>query len=170
MGLSDTAEIAIGFEGAAAGSPGHLASAVLGKMLGAASGTKWGSGKQSNLLKAAIAEVSPLTKLESFNFNYLDTGLIGVKISAPAEEAAAASAATVAALKKVLAGGSTDADVAKAKNQVAVSVLESDSSKFVYDQLGYTKQPLTAEEFADAVAAVTTADVKAVAADAAASK
>ena len=83
-----------------------------------------------------------------------------------AEEAGAASAAVADGLKGVFAGNFTDEDVAKAKNQAAVSLLNltrDERAAFVAKQCLGTKQPMTPEDMADAVAAVSAADVRAVA-------
>jgi len=111
--------------------------------------------------------------VSSFNYSYTDAGLIGVSVTAGAGDIAGAVDAAVGATKSVLAGDFTDADVARAKNQIAVAALNSNSTErtaFLASQAGVTKQPLTPEAYADAILAVTTASVKAAAVAAGASK
>jgi len=163
---TDTAHIAIAYEGVAAGSGDEAAATVLENLVAAPPATKWGAGTSANALAASVVSASPTTTFSPINYNYTDSGLFGVFLSAPAEEAGAASAAVTDGLKGVFAGNFTDEDVAKAKNQAAVSLLNltrDERAAFVAKQCLGTKQPMTPEDMADAVAAVSAADVRAVA-------
>jgi len=169
-GASD-ATYAIGFEGVAAGSEAAAPAAVLAQILGASGSVKWGSDNAANNVAAAVSAANGT--VSSFNYSYTDAGLIGVSVTAGAGDIAGAVDAAVGATKSVLAGDFTDADVARAKNQIAVAALNSNSTErtaFLASQAGVTKQPLTPEAYADAILAVTTASVKAAAVAAGASK
>lgn len=149
-GNGETA-VAVGYEGVAAGSEDQTASLVLEAIVNAAAK---GTG-------------------ECINYNYTDTGLFGVYVEGNGDATSATVSTGVNALKAVVGGGFDDAAVGAAKNQVMMAVLDKSAAEradFYSGQALTTNAPLTPEAFADAVDAVTTADVKAVAKKIAASK
>jgi predicted Zn-dependent peptidase len=165
--------VAIGFEGAAAGSDAALPVAVLAELLGGSNSVKWGSGTSSNMLNGAVSGASSDATVSSFNFNYSDTGLVGVYVTSNADDAEGPLNAAVEAAKGVLAGNFTDADVSQAKNKLARAALDmntAERSSFYAKQLQNTKQVASPEEYADALLAVSTEDVKAAANKVGASK
>jgi ubiquinol-cytochrome c reductase core subunit 2 len=165
---ADTGDVVFGFgyAGAAASAPEAAATAVLASVLGAAGGLKWGSGNSANKLAAAVSAAAPSASVASFNQSYSDAGILGVVVTAPAAEAAAAVAAAASGIASVFAGDITPEDVAKAKNKLAVSLYDTSpaaDAANVAAQLLSTKSPLSAADLAEAVSAVTVADVLAAA-------
>lgn len=171
--MQDAAHVAIAYEGVAAGSADEAAAAVLANIVGAPAAVKWGSNSNSNKIGASLSAASADSSFSAMNQTYTDSGLFGVYITAPAAESGAACAAVTSGLRDVFSGNFSDEDVAKAKNQAVVGMLDytrGDRSAFVAKQCLSTKQPLTPEEMADKIAAVSAADVRAVAAKIGATK
>lgn len=95
---------------------------------------------------------------------YDGTGLIGATIRVPGSAASAAVPSFVAAVKSVLGGGFTDADVGRAKAQAALAVLESTASQRAASFAAAARSssggvPKTPEEVAAGIQAVTAAQV-----------
>lgn len=150
------ADVAVAYQGVARGAEDQFAALVLEQVVGGKESVKYGK-----------------SGVETLNFNYSDTGLFGVYVSAEGEATGTAVSNAVNHLKSVLGGAFTDADVARAKNQVMVRVMDmspTERADFYANQVLVTKQPLTPEAFADNVAAVSTEAVKAVAAKIGSSK
>ena len=149
-GNGETA-VAVGYEGVATGSEDQTASLVL----------------------EAIVNTAAKGTGECINYSYSDTGLFGIYVEGHGDATSAAVSTGVNALKAVVGGGFDDAAVSAAKNKVMMAVLDKSAAEradFYAGQALATNAPLTPEAFADAVDAVTTADVKAVAKKIAASK
>lgn len=113
----DLAHVALAVQGAPAGSPQSLALAVAAKALGNGPVTKWGA--DNTPLAKAIGNIGPFAAA-GFNVSYSDTGLFGVVLSVPKDEATAA----VKAAGNLLKNANLSADAIKAgKNQLKLQVL-----------------------------------------------
>lgn len=159
---ADASYFGIAYEGAATGASNAAAVSVLSEILGADAALKWGTGSIANKLAAAVAGASADATVSSFSNSYSDAGIVGVVITAPAEEAGAAVSAANAALKGVLGGDISPDDVSKAKNKIALSILDTTSADVLTgyaNQLLTTKQLATPEELAASIQAVSVADV-----------
>ncbi|CAH0729729.1 unnamed protein product, partial [Brenthis ino] len=140
----ELAHVALAVQGAPAGSPQSLALAVAAKALGNGPVTKWGA--DNTPLAKAIGNIGPFAAA-GFNISYSDSGLFGIILSVPKDEANAA----VKAAAKVLTSANLSADAIKAgKNQLKLQVLteaeegtvlaESIASQGLYT--GVAKSPL----------------------------
>jgi ubiquinol-cytochrome c reductase core subunit 2 len=163
---ADAAYFGIGFKGAAAGAPNAPAMQVLSAILGAPPALKWGSAASANKLSAVVAAASATATVTSFNASYSDAGIVGIIVKAAPDQSHAAVSAASNALKAVLGGDISPDDVTKAKNKIALAVLDASSAEVLNSfahQLLTTKQLATPEESAAAIQAVTVADVLAAA-------
>ncbi|CAG9793842.1 unnamed protein product [Diatraea saccharalis] len=113
----DLAHVALAVQGAPAGSPQALALAVAAKALGNGPVTKWGA--DNSPLARAIGNIGPFAAA-GFNVSYSDTGLFGVVLSVPKDEAGTA----VSAVAKLLRSGNLSAEAINAgKNHLKLQVL-----------------------------------------------
>lgn len=141
----DLAHVAFGLQGAAAGSPQSLALAVAAKALGNGPVTKWGS--INSVLTKAVGNIGPFAAA-GFNVTYSDSGLFGVILSVPKDEAATAAKAVARVLKSPKL---TDKEITAAKNQLKMEILsEAEDSASLAEALaaqglyfGDVKTPIT---------------------------
>lgn len=169
---SGTTSFALAFEGAAIGSADAAVSAVLQNVLVTPKSHKRASGTKSDTVSSAVAACDS-SSVEAFNFNYTDSGLIGIVVTSSGGEAGAAITAAVAATQARLSGGFSDDDVNRAKKQAQAAVLNASTDERIAhyaQQLLVTKQPVSPENAAQQIDEVTTAQVKAFAAKVRASK
>ncbi|XP_047993272.1 cytochrome b-c1 complex subunit 2, mitochondrial [Leguminivora glycinivorella] len=149
--------VALGLQGAKAGTPQSVALAVAAKALGNGPVTKWGA--DNSILAKAIGNIGPFAAA-GFNVAYSDNGLYGAVLSVPKDEAAQAIKAVATALRSPV---SADA-VAAAKAQLKVQLLsEADEGTNLAEtiaaqglQTGAARNPA---ELAGVVDKVTAADV-----------
>ncbi|KPI97405.1 PREDICTED: cytochrome b-c1 complex subunit 2, mitochondrial-like [Papilio xuthus] len=112
----DLAHVALALQGAPASIPQSLALAVAARALGCGPVTKWGA--NNSPVAKAIGNIGPFAAA-GFNVSYSDSGLFGVVLSVPKDEANAAVKAVANLLKQPLS-----ADAIKAgKNQLKLQVL-----------------------------------------------
>ncbi|CAG9561189.1 unnamed protein product [Danaus chrysippus] len=140
----DLAHVALAVPGASAGSPQSLALAVAAKALGNGPVTKWGA--DNTPLAKAIGNIGPFAAA-GFNVSYSDSGLFGIVLSVPKDEANAA----LKAAAKLLKNPNLSADAIKAgKNQLKLQVLSEAESGVSLSELlavqglytGSAKSPL----------------------------
>mmetsp|Transcript_26840 Transcript_26840/g.70467 ORF Transcript_26840/g.70467 Transcript_26840/m.70467 type:complete len:458 (-) Transcript_26840:115-1488(-) len=160
----DTTLFSIGFEGAARGSADAAASAVVEKLLFGNGFTSipYGSGNAENKVVAALSSAAGTADLESFNANYESTGLIGATVTVPAAAARPAITNFTQAIMAVLDGRFSEADIARAKAQATVELLEmsaADRAAFYAAGAAAGAQPASPEAFAAAINAVTAEQV-----------
>ncbi|OWR53790.1 ubiquinol-cytochrome c reductase core protein II [Danaus plexippus plexippus] len=118
----DLAHVALAVPGAPAGSPQSLALAVAAKALGNGPVTKWGA--DNTPLAKAIGNIGPFAAA-GFNVSYSDSGLFGIVLSVPKDEANAA----LKAASKLLKNPNLSGDAIKAgKNQLKLQVLSEAES------------------------------------------
>ncbi|XP_013140170.1 PREDICTED: cytochrome b-c1 complex subunit 2, mitochondrial-like [Papilio polytes] len=112
----DLAHVALALQGAPASIPQSLALAVAAKALGCGPVTKWGA--NNSPVAKAVGNIGPFAAA-GFNVSYSDSGLFGVMLSVPKDEANAAVKAVSNLLKQPL-----NADAIKAgMNQLKLQVL-----------------------------------------------
>ncbi|XP_063382510.1 cytochrome b-c1 complex subunit 2, mitochondrial [Cydia fagiglandana] len=153
----DLVHVALGLQGAAAGTPQSLALAVAAKALGNGPVTKWGA--DNSVLARAIGNIGPFAAA-GFSVAYSDTGLFGAVLSVPKDEAAQAIKAVAKAIRSP---ASADA-VKAAKAQLKVQLLnEADEGTNLAENIaaqglntGSARNPI---ELAGAVEQVTASDV-----------
>ncbi|GBP76801.1 Cytochrome b-c1 complex subunit 2, mitochondrial [Eumeta japonica] len=92
----DLAHVAIALQGAPASSPASLALAIAAKALGSGPVTKWGA--DNTPLARAIGNIGPFAAA-GFNVSYSDSGLFGVIMSVPKDEAVVAVKNAASVLK-----------------------------------------------------------------------
>ncbi|XP_037971519.1 cytochrome b-c1 complex subunit 2, mitochondrial isoform X1 [Plutella xylostella] len=154
----DLAHVALAVQGAPAGSSQALALAVAAKAFGHGPLVKWGS--YNSPLAKAIGNIGPFAAA-GFSVAYSDSGLFGVVLTVPKDEAKTA----VSNAAKFLRGATLSADVIKAaKNQLKLQVLsEADDGASLAESLaaqclytGTAKSPL---EIAASIDALSESDV-----------
>lgn len=154
--------VAIGFEGVSQ-SGDVAAAAVLERLIASAPAVKYGSTSGASGLK----DIS----VKTINLNYSDSGIFGLHVSSEGEATTSDVSTAVAELKSILGGKIDDDAVAKAKKAAAASVLDLGPAGRAAFYAGQSStSPVTPEEFAASIEAVSTASVKAVAAKIGASK
>ncbi|XP_068618244.1 cytochrome b-c1 complex subunit 2, mitochondrial-like [Battus philenor] len=112
----DLAHVAVALQGVPAGIPQSLALAVAAKALGSGPVTKWGA--NNSPLAKAVGNIGPFAAA-GFNVSYSDSGLFGVVLSVPKDEANAAVKSVAQVLKKPLSAEAIKAG----KNQLKLQVL-----------------------------------------------
>lgn len=165
----DLAHVAIAVQGAQAGSPQALALAVAAKALGNGPVTKWGS--DNSPLAKAIGNVGPFAAA-GFNVAYSDSGLFGVVLSVPKDEANSAVKAVANILKKPSLNA---AAIQAGKNQLKLQILcEADAGASVAESMAaqgfYTGSVKTPAEIAKQIDALSPNDVTQALSSAAANK
>ncbi|KAJ8713458.1 hypothetical protein PYW07_013828 [Mythimna separata] len=165
----DLAHVALAVQGAKAGTPQALALAVAAKALGSGPVTKWGA--SNSPLAKAIGNVGPFAAA-GFNVAYSDSGLFGVVLSVPKDEANNAVKICGSFLKKA----SLSADAVKAgKSQLKVQILsEADSGTSLAESLAaqgfYTGSVKSPSEIAKDIDALSANDIQSALSSAAANK
>jgi len=160
---------AIGFEGAAAGTPEAAACDVLAKILVPTAVLKYGTA--SGAVSANVTAASPSASAQGFNKSYTDAGIVGVYFESPSDVATAAITGGLEAVYNKLRGNIDESEFNVAKSQLAhelFSMSTDESVAFIAAQS--SKQPLTPAQYAEQISAVSFASVKAAAAKAIASK
>ncbi|XP_063892952.1 cytochrome b-c1 complex subunit 2, mitochondrial [Helicoverpa armigera] len=165
----DLAHVALAVPGAPAGSTQALALAVAAKALGNGPVTKWGT--DNSPLAKAIGNVGPFAAA-GFSVSYSDSGLFGVVLSVPKDEACAAVKAVGGLLKKPTLN---DAAIKAGKNQLKLEILnEADAGTSLAECLAaqglYTGSIKTPADLAKEVDAVSPSDVSKVLSAAAGNK
>ncbi|KAF7242940.1 Cytochrome b-c1 complex subunit 2, mitochondrial [Varanus komodoensis] len=124
-------------EGAPKGSAEANGFRVLQHILGAGPLIKRGNSVTSKLVQG-IAKVTTLPfDATAFNANYSDSGLFGVYTISQASASAEVIKAALSQVKAVSQGAVTDAEVARAKNQLRAAYLMSiESSEGLLDEIG----------------------------------
>ncbi|XP_063363716.1 cytochrome b-c1 complex subunit 2, mitochondrial [Cydia amplana] len=153
----DLVHVALGLQGAKAGTPQSLALAVAAKALGNGPVTKWGA--DNSVLGKAIGNIGPFAAA-GFNVAYSDNGLYGAVLSVPKDEAAQAIKAVATAIRSPL---SADA-VKAAKAQLKVQLLsEADDGTNLAEAIAaqglHTGSARNPADLAGAVDQVTASDV-----------
>ncbi|XP_063535190.1 cytochrome b-c1 complex subunit 2, mitochondrial [Cydia strobilella] len=153
----DLVHVALGLQGAQAGTPQSLALAVAAKALGNGPVTKWGA--DNSVLARAIGNIGPFAAA-GFNVAYSDNGLFGAVLSVPKDEAAQAIKAVATAIRSPV---SADA-VKAAKAQLKVQLLsEADDGTGLAETIAaqglHTGSARNPAELAGAVDQVTASDV-----------
>ncbi|XP_061715207.1 cytochrome b-c1 complex subunit 2, mitochondrial [Cydia pomonella] len=153
----DLVHVALGLQGAQAGTPQALALAVAAKALGSGPVTKWGA--DNSVLAKSIGNIGPFAAA-GFNVAYSDNGLFGAVLSVPKDEAAQAIKAVATAIRSPV---SADA-VKAAKAQLKVQLLgEADDGTNLAEAVAaqglHTGAARTPAELAGAVDQVTASDV-----------
>jgi ubiquinol-cytochrome c reductase core subunit 2 len=165
----------IGHEGVKASSPDALAALVLKNLIGGSgSGLKWAGDNTASRVGAEVAKhtASPFAVNGTAGI-FSDGGLLGTFVTVANSDAAKAIPAAAKAINDVLAGNFSDEELARAKNQLRLAVLADDSASRLQDmsaQLLATGKYVTPEAAAEKVAAISAADIKALAKKVAGSK
>ncbi|KAJ8716136.1 hypothetical protein PYW08_013421 [Mythimna loreyi] len=165
----DLAHVALAVQGAQAGTPQALALAIAAKALGSGPVTKWGA--SNSPLAKAIGNVGPFAAA-GFNVSYSDSGLFGVVLSVPKDEANNAVKVCGNFLKKA----SLSPDAIKAgKSQLKVQVLsEADSGSSLAESLAaqgfYTGNVKSPADIAKDIDAISANDIQSALSAAAANK
>ena len=165
----DLAHVAIAVQGAPAGSPQALALAVAAKALGNGPVTKWGS--DNSPLAKAIGNVGPFAAA-GFNVAYSDSGLFGVVLSVPKDEANAAVKSVANILKKPNLNA---AAIQAGKSQLKLQILcEADAGASLAESMAaqgfYTGSVKTPADIAKQIDALSPNDVSQALSSAAANK
>lgn len=153
--------VGLAFEGAAQGSAEEFSSALLRVILGG--GRKHrdygiGQGHTSRLYKNVIQSGQAVESVESFNFNYTDSGLIGLIANASSGKARAATHELTSALSTFKKSPITEEELKKAKEGYKAETLirsetRSGLSEFLASQHGQAKSPADYVAAADKVTA-----------------
>ncbi|XP_026762408.2 cytochrome b-c1 complex subunit 2, mitochondrial isoform X1 [Galleria mellonella] len=165
----DLAHLAIAVQGAPAGSPQSLALAVAAKALGNGPVTKWGA--DNSPLAKAVGNIGPFAAA-GFNVSYSDTGLFGVVLSVPKDEANVATKAVV----KLIKSPTLSAEAIQAgKNQLKLQILsEAETGTSLAESIAaqglYTGNVKSPADLAKDVDNISNSDVSQVLANAAKSK
>ncbi|XP_072275274.1 cytochrome b-c1 complex subunit 2, mitochondrial [Pyxicephalus adspersus] len=151
-------------EGATIGSPEANAFNVLQHVLGAGPLIKRGSNTSSKLFQAVSKATNQPFDVSAFNANYSDSGLFGVYTVSQAAAAGDVIKAAINQLNAIAGGSVTEADIARAKNQLKSQYLLSlENSSGLLNEIG--SQALAAGTYtspADAsqqIDSVTSADI-----------
>lgn len=155
----------LGYEGVKASSQDALVALVLKNLLGGSgSGLKWANDSTASNVGAEVAKsVTSAFSVTGSAGLLSDGGLLGTFISVSNNDAAKAVPAAAAAIKAVLEGNFSEADLSRAKNQLRLAVLADDSVSRLQDmsaQLLLTGKYATPETAADKIAAITASEVK----------
>ncbi|CAH2307179.1 cytochrome b-c1 complex subunit 2, mitochondrial [Pelobates cultripes] len=133
----DLVHAALVAEGASLGSPDANAFSVLQHILGAGPFIKRGSNTSSKLSQAVSKATNQPFDVSAFNVNYSDSGLFGIYTISQAAAADEVIKAAVNQVKAIAQGGVTEADIARAKNQLKFHYLLSvENSTGLLNEIG----------------------------------
>lgn len=165
----DLAHVALALKGAPAGSKQSLALAVAAKALGNGPVTKWGS--DNSPLAKKVGNIGPFAAA-GFNVSYSDSGLFGVVLSVPKDEANCAVKVLGALLKKPALNA---AAVQAGKNLLKLQVLsEAEDGSSLAESLAaqalYTGAVKSPADLAKEIDQISSGDISAALSEAAKSK
>ncbi|XP_035511245.1 cytochrome b-c1 complex subunit 2, mitochondrial [Morone saxatilis] len=160
----DLVHTLIASEGCVTGSAEANAFSVLQRILGAGPHVKRGSNITSKLSQGIAKATTQPFDATAFNASYSDSGLFGVYTIAQADSAGEVIKAAIAQVSGVAEGNISDADVARAKNQLKAEYLMSlESSESLLEEIGAQALTTAAYQLPDtvvqAIEAVTQDDV-----------
>ncbi|XP_056389722.1 cytochrome b-c1 complex subunit 2, mitochondrial isoform X2 [Hyla sarda] len=134
---NDLVHAAVVVEGASVGSPEANAFNVLQHILGAGPYIKRGSHTTSKLSQAVSKATNQPFDVSAFNANYSDSGLFGIYAISQAATATDVINTAVNQVNAVAQGSVTEADIARAKNQLkALYLLSVDNSSGLLNEIG----------------------------------
>lgn len=128
--------VALGFEGAKAGTSDVIAVGVLQHALGVGPSVKWGASTSLFGQKLASVIKAPAA-LTAFSAHYADTGLFGVMAVSGSQDIGCVAGAARDVLKDVASKGLSKADIARGKAQLKLSVLvAAESAETIIEDMG----------------------------------
>jgi len=164
---SPFANVGLVYEGASLNSKDVLALGVLQRIVGAGPSIKYGVGN-GRLSKAVATSIKNPALAGCINANYSDSGVFGVQLTARAADAGDVIKVAVGVLKDLAGGNVSDAEIQSGKNQLKASLfMAAENGGAVLEDLAvqtlFQRQIIDLATVAEAIDAVSAADVKGVA-------
>jgi len=165
---SSVANVALLFQGCGVDGADVLTLGVLQRIVGAGPAVKYGVGS-GRLMKSLAASLKSPVSAGCLNANYSDSGVFGVHLMAGAPAAGDAMKVISDTLKDLAAGNITDQEVEAGKKQLKTSIyMAAENGACVIEDLAVqallSKKIVDLLTVAEAIDAVSVADVKTVAA------
>lgn len=165
---SSVANVALLFQGCGIDGADVLTLGVLQRIVGAGPAVKYGVGS-GRLMKSLAASLKSPVSAGCLNANYSDSGVFGVHLMAGAPAAGDAMRVISDTLKDLAAGNITDQEVEAGKKQLKTSIyMAAENGACVIEDLAVqallSKKIVDLLTVAEAIDAVSVADVKTVAA------